>query len=61
MQLDAIHEAAQKGDAAAQLELADAFHHGRGVAKNLLEASRWYELAARSGQAEAQHKLALLY
>ena len=36
-----------------QLRLGEAYETGRGVAKNLDEARRWYDDAARRGNADA--------
>ena len=46
-------KAAAKGDAVPQLRLGEAYEAGRGVAKNLVEARRWYGEAATRGNADA--------
>ena len=65
--------AAEQGDARAQTELGARYENGRGVARdyraavswfrraaarrNLVEAVRWYRLAAEQGHADAQKAL----
>jgi TPR repeat protein len=44
--IEALKTAANGGDADAALKLGDAYMHGRGVAKNSLEAETWYKKAA---------------
>ncbi len=44
--IEGLKAAANGGDAEAALKLGDAFMHGRGVAKNSLEAETWYKKAA---------------
>jgi TPR repeat protein len=51
---------ADAGDATAQTRLAWAYEAGRGVAPDLLEAARRFELAAQAGNAEAQYALAVM-
>jgi TPR repeat protein len=51
---------ARLGDAGAQLELAEAYTAGRGVAPDPVEAARWYRAAAKAGMPEAQLALARL-
>jgi TPR repeat protein len=53
--------AAERGDAQAQIKLAAMYEEGRGVAKDLAEAARWYRLAAEQGHAKAQNILGVLY
>src|SRR5687768_7601769 len=45
---------AETGDIPAQLELADIFAKGQGVAKNEKEAAKWYLKAAEQGNPKAQ-------
>jgi len=59
--LQAVTGAAEKGDAAAQLELADRYDLGRGVTRDYREAARWYRRAAEQGNAQAQFALAEMY
>jgi len=50
------------GDKAATRQLADMYYLGRGgVAQNLSEAARWYEMLAKQGDARAQASLGLMY
>jgi TPR repeat protein len=48
---------AEKGDAEAQFNLAQAYRLGRGVPINLAAAQTWYERAAESGHPNAQTML----
>ena len=52
---------AEKGNAAAQLNLGDMYANGRGVLKDDAEAARWYRLAAEQGVAAAQFNLGAIY
>lgn len=52
---------AEHGDASAQFRLGAAYLNGVGVAKDDVEASRWYRRAAEKGDAEAQFDLGLMY
>ncbi len=52
---------AEKGNAEAQVKLADLYRTGNGVAQNLAEAVKWYRSAAEKGAAEAQFRLGELY
>ncbi|MGV8938318.1 MAG: peptidoglycan-binding protein [Allorhizobium sp.] len=52
--------AAKAGDPLALFEIGDRFTEGRGVAKDLGEASKWYRLSADKGFAPAQYRLANL-
>ena len=54
-------ELAAQGDARAQTRLAWMHEAGRGVERNLPEAARRFELAARAGDAEAQYALAVMF
>ena len=51
---------AEKGDADAQFNLAQAFRLGRGVKTNLGASTAWFERAARQGHTDAQTTLGLL-
>jgi len=55
--MDALRGAAEAGEAAAQLELADRHHFGDGVRRDEAEAYRWMRKAAEAGLAEAQSKV----
>jgi TPR repeat protein len=52
---------AEKGDAQAQLQLAEFYRTGRGVARDDQAAIRWYRAAAEKGLAEAQFELGKVY
>ena len=54
------HSLADAGDARAQTRLAWAYEAGRGVAADLPEAARRFELAAQAGNAEAQYAFAVM-
>ena len=51
---------AERGDADAQFNLAQAYKLGRGVPLDLAQARNWYERAARQGHAQAEANLGLL-
>jgi hypothetical protein len=53
--------AAQKGDAHAQLRMAEAYLNGTGVAQDYGEAAKWLQKAAEQGLPEAQFKLGRIY
>jgi TPR repeat protein len=46
--------AAEGGDIRAQVRLAGLYEKGLGVERNVVEAHRWYDLAATAGDAEAK-------
>lgn len=52
---------AEKGNAAAQFNVAALYEKGSGVAQNAVEAARWYLEAAKQGDLDAQLKVATLY
>lgn len=54
-------EKAQKGDSAAQLELAIKYRDGKGVEKNNAEALRWGHMAADQGNADAMDFIGFMY
>jgi TPR repeat protein len=56
-----IKAKAEKGDAKAQLTLGVRLQHGLGVAKDAVEAVKWYRKAADQGFAEAQCTLGICY
>lgn len=56
-----LSKAATEGDALALFEIGARYTEGRGVATDLAEAARWYELAAARGFAPAEYRLANLY
>jgi TPR repeat protein len=53
--------AANQGNTAAQIHLADLYRDGRGVARDMAEAVGWYRKAADEGDAGAQGTLGMLY
>jgi len=59
--LGGLHRAAEKGAAAAQLELASYYMMGKGIAQDPKIARVWYEKAANQGNLKAQTILGLLY
>ena len=52
---------ADKGNAAAQSDLAVMFQNGEGVSKDYAKAARWYRRAAQQGVASAKYELGLMY
>ena len=50
---------AERGDAAAQTLIAELYEQGLGIAQDTKEAAKWYEIAAKSGNREAQFAYAL--
>ena len=52
---------AKQGDAGAQLMLGDCYYRGDGVAKDFVEAVKWYRKAAAQGDASAQSNLGVCY
>ncbi len=52
---------AEKGNAEAQLKLADLYRQGKDIAQNISEAAKWYRKAAEQGLQDAQFKLGELY
>jgi len=52
---------AEQGDAKAQFSLGAMYDKGEGVAKNDVEAVKWYRLAAEQGDVRAQNNLGLMY
>ena len=59
--LDSIRQAAEQGDAEAQLSLGLMYDNGQGVIENDAEAVRWYRLAAEQGLDAAQYQLGVMY
>ena len=59
--LDTVRQAAEQGDASAQLNLGFMYNTGMGVLKDAAEAVRWYRLAAEQGLASAQFNLGNMY
>jgi TPR repeat protein len=59
--IESLHNAAERGDVAAQFQLATAYYTGQGVSQNHAEAVKWYLKLAKKGFAAAQHNLAVAY
>lgn len=51
---------AQRGDSVAQLNLAQLYRLGKGVAANDREAVKWYSMAAQQGSETAQYNLLMM-
>ncbi len=51
---------AEKGDATAQYALGTIYANGDGVAADYAQAARWFEAAAKGGNAEARQNLAFM-
>lgn len=56
--IKALKQKAEKGDAMSQLNLGAAYDHGMGVERDVDKAVEWYKKAADQGLAEAQFNLA---
>ncbi len=56
-----LHTQANAGHARAQFELGEAYKLGIGVAKDEVEAVKWFRKAAEQGHAAAQFRLGLAY
>jgi TPR repeat protein len=52
---------AHQGNTSAQYNLGVIYANGRGVARNDVEAVKWYSKAAEKGNAQAQYALGLMY
>jgi TPR repeat protein len=52
---------AEKGDAFAQWSLGNAYLKGEGVAKDDVEAAKWYRKAAEQNDAVGQYNLGVCY
>ena len=60
--IEAIYEAAEKGDAKAQFELGRCYMVGEGgVDEDRREAAKWYEKSAKQGYADAQVVIGLIF
>jgi adenylate cyclase len=59
--LDALLQRAANGQVNAQYAVAKAYRDGRGVARDLSEAVRWFQAAAEQGNARAQARLGVRY
>lgn len=56
-----FREAAEKGDAEAQLNLGVCYSDGHGVTQDHFEAVKWFRKSADQGNAEGQVRLGLCY
>jgi peptidoglycan hydrolase-like protein with peptidoglycan-binding domain len=56
-----LRQAAEQGDAAAQVALGFRYERGQGVTRDEAEAVRWYRMAAEQGYATAQYNLGRMY
>jgi len=56
-----IRPLATRGDADAQLQLADMYYQGNGLKKDYTQAFLWYRRAAQQGNVDAQYKLGNIY
>jgi TPR repeat protein len=56
-----IWRPAHRGDRNAQFQLGLRYGSGNGIAKNMVEAAKWYRRAADLGHAKAQAMLGVLY
>ena len=52
---------AERGDAKAQIALANLYRVGEGVGEDLAEAANWYRRAAEQGEHRAQIVIAFMY
>lgn len=53
MAAESCRAAAERGNADAQMHLAMLYEHGHAMPADLVEAYKWFDLAARSGQGPA--------
>ena len=54
-------QAAEQGNAQAQLDLGVMYYKGEGVRQDYAQAVQWFRKAAEQGVAEAQHNLGVAY
>lgn len=59
--INALREAAEKGDAKAQYDLAQRLMMGAGVEQDCEQAVKWLRMSARKGYAAAQNELGVWY
>ena len=59
--IEEVKAKAEAGDANSQLELGLRYHNGEGVAKDQVEAVKWYRKAAEQNLAIAQFSLGVCY
>jgi len=54
-------KAAQSGDIAGEIHVAEAFSYAQGVARDMTKAAEWYQKAADQGDPQSQGRLAMLF
>lgn len=59
--LEALRQAAERGEAQAQLAYGFCYFHGKGVPQDYAKAVAWYRKAAEQGESDAQFKLGSCY
>ena len=59
--IEEVKAKAEAGDASSQLELGLRYHNGEGVAKDPVEAVKWFRKAAEQNIARAQYDLGICY
>lgn len=59
--IDQLKTRAESGDDKAQYDLAVAYYKGNGVPQNYMQAFRWFDSAARKGNADAQFSLGVMF
>ena len=60
-EVDILRQAAEAGDAHAQLNLGLCYENGRGVSRDAVQAIKWLRRAAEQGFDEAQYELGCCY
>ncbi|MEZ4528027.1 MAG: tetratricopeptide repeat protein [Desulfobacterales bacterium] len=58
---NAIREAAEDGDIAAQFQLGIMYYEGEGISKDYTEAAKWFRKAAENGHGGAQCYMGFMY
>src|SRR5204863_7404906 len=59
--IEEVKAKAEAGDAESQVELGLLYDKGEGVAKDQVEAVKWFRKAAEQNYADAQYNLAICY
>ena len=59
--IEEVKAKAEAGDAESEMELGRRYNKGEGVAKNEVEAVKWYRKAAEQNNADAQYMLGVCY
>jgi len=60
-EIDQLRARAEHGELSAELKLAQAYFLGKGVARDPVEATRWFRKAADQGEPQSQRILGLMY